>query len=326
VLPASVRITITVTIEETDEARVQDRWSSGISIEALSERLGRPVATITDIEGFAPLPSPPPSPPPSPLPSPPPSPPPPSLPPFAPPPSAPPPPPLTSIDFNDWINNIPGMAELRNSKNVSMEILGSVTNGLSSLLDASSKLPPGNKSNAVANGEAVRDTIDLVLGSLETKATGTGVLEVVSPLLNISMAKPDRPTLSFGSSGGASSAVQLPGDLADQLLNGVPMTVGSWTTNNDVHGGDASTSGPTTSFSLYVNGTKLTTLGGPVLLALPVADQEDLARNCVGQPSARDLFEAMRSGASRCQDALECRYAEFMLFTPYAPATPSAPM
>jgi len=222
--------------------------------------------------------------------------------------------------FGQWmaeaITRIEGLSLLsgNNSANVTVEVIEAVTRGISDVMQlAATTFPAPASSSAVEAGDAVRSAINAVVGALLKKsATSPVPTQITSPALNISVKKAESATMSFASSGAADTSIQLPAGLASGLAGGVPITVAMWTTPLSVHGGALNASdtfsGPTVSFSLFVNGSSVTQFTEPLLMALPVATQDETATNCIGQPTARDLLESMKDGASRCEATLECKY------------------
>jgi hypothetical protein len=194
---------------------------------------------------------------------------------------------------------------------VTPEIVQGAADGISEVLRASSELYPNpDPDSAVEAGKQVRNSIGMVVSALRRMTGGeAGTVSVTSPELNITVQSNASGQLSYGTGGAGNTTIRLPGNLSEA---GVPVAVVMWTCLKDVHGGalNASSSrvGPTVSFSLYVNESEVTTFEEPLLLALPVSSSDEAARNCVGQPSERDAFERMRSGAGQCEASLQCKF------------------
>ena len=132
---------------------------------------------------------------------------------------------------------------LGKAPNQSLCLVNANTQGLSNVIEASSKVYPSPTGN-VEGSNVVRKAIGKVIDALRLQTgKAPGPATVSSPALNVSVSQAEGPTLSFGTSGAANTSIQLPNNLVLEIKN-VPITVAMWTTPLDVHGGALNVSWP----------------------------------------------------------------------------------
>jgi len=204
------------------------------------------------------------------------------------------------------------------SANASLDMIQAAANGISNVLQiASQAYAQADPVSAVEAGRVMRDNIDVVVGALLSfSGRVASSARVISPELNITVQSNVSGQLTYDTSGAGNASILLPASLSRQSEESGPVTVVMWTSLTDVHGGALNASdsraGPVVSFSVFSNGSKVTSFEEPLLIALPVLSAGDTDRNCVGQPSGRDVFGQMRTGASPCEASLQCKFWDEM--------------
>jgi hypothetical protein len=195
------------------------------------------------------------------------------------------------------------------SANATLTDIQNITSILSDILMlAAEEYPQPEQPSAAEAGEEIRGVISQMVAALRGQLDpNANFVRVSSTAINMTAQATATRQLTYDTSGAGNATILLPENVA------LPVTVAMWTCSQDVHGGALNASdslaSPSVSFSIFGSDGELTSFEGEqLLIALPVAAGGDAERSCVGQPSERDVFEKMRSGASLCQTALQCKF------------------
>jgi hypothetical protein len=188
-------------------------------------------------------------------------------------------------------------------------------------------------------GAALRNAVGVLVSAAERSSqVGAPPIVISSDALNISVQKLPADSLCASSDQSTSVAapiqtsiatgprtvhVELPSGLLSDLTNSTePIAVRMWSSNRDVHGTGSSSNqtitGQVVSVSLSQAGAPLNVNGTSrsILITMPIyeASMHQLnnasgaARPCVGQPTAKSLFERAQGGDHPCESVVQCRF------------------
>ena len=215
--------------------------------------------------------------------------------------------------------------------------IDSVGASLSSLLDDTSFSPDAivsdsYKSDSIKIGSLVRDTLKTLTTALQNGAdtleddlTGTGrkVAMLVTDRFDIKVSALDAlilDTTSFSDAitNDGTEAAQVyipPGALGSstrrRLATGTSnVETAMWVSNVDLHGTgsteERALAGPVVHFEVSIDGVPQESLDEPIIVAVPIANEETAAQNCIDQPSSLDLFQQVNDSGFTCGGALVC--------------------
>ena len=185
-------------------------------------------------------------------------------------------------------------------------VVESIAKGISNLLVQSDE--DGSSEEGSGSGEQITDQ----------------KREVITPNLNLTVHRRDAAVLeneplqeTVNSTGLQDAQVYIPAGWLETATtsSGRRLSEGSravetvmWVSDRDLHGlgSRAGVAGPTVSFTLSIDGEKVSELGEPVLLALPIMDEATAQNGCKGTPTSQQLFEQADASGATCSENLVC--------------------